>query len=314
MARREQDEPRLGERVAVWAEDSQGAIAGGEIELDPVAAAEDEALGGKGEVVPALELLGVAVVLLEVGRDPQEPGRAADQADLVVAAPAAAVLDLNRGEGRLAGVTPVDRGVVAVDQAGLEQGHEQPLGPAVLALVGAVEDAVVVEGEAEALHLPQHPLAALRHPLGWRLLALDSRQLGREPEGVEAEAEEHRVAAGAAEASVGVADRVVADVAHMQVAGGERARGLYVGPGLARCRARRLEVATGLPGGLPGRLDPARVIARLALAHLALKANLAASPPETDHLFKRSIQSGPQRYCYCESRGTSKRGGQNGRG
>ena len=58
------------------------------------------------------------------GDDAQEPGRAADQPHLVVAAPAAAVLDLERGQGRLAGVAPVDGRVVAVDQPRLEQGRK----------------------------------------------------------------------------------------------------------------------------------------------------------------------------------------------
>ena len=145
-----------------------------------------------------------------------------------MAAPAAPVLDLQRGKRRAAVIAPVDRGVVAVDQAGLEQGDEEPLRPAVLGLVGAVEDALVVEGEAEPLHLLEHPLAAALDPLGRRHFALDRRHLGRQAEGVEAEAEEDGVAAGAAEAGVGVADRVVADVAHVQFARGERARGLDV--------------------------------------------------------------------------------------
>src|SRR6266516_4562746 len=184
-----------------------------QVDLHPVRAAEDVALGGERDLVPAGELGEAAVVLLQVGRYPEEPGRAPDQADLVVAAPAAAVLDLERGERRLAVVAPVDGRVVAVDQPRLEQGDEEPLRPAVLRLVGAVEDAVVVEGEAEAPHLDEHSLAAALDPLGRRLLALDRAHLCRQAEGVEAEAEEDGIAAGAAEARVGVADRVVAGVA-----------------------------------------------------------------------------------------------------
>ena len=162
---------------------------------------------------------------------------------MVVAAPAASVLDLERRQRRLAGVAPVDGGVVAVDQPGLEQGEEEPLRPAVLGLVGAVEGALVVEGEAEPLHLAEHPLAAALDPLGGTHAALDRRHLGRQPEGVEAKAEQHGVAAGAAEARVGVADRVVADVAHVEIARGER--------------ARRLDVDSRLPGRGRGRLEDA---------------------------------------------------------
>ena len=120
VARREQDEARQAGELAVRREDGErAAVAALEVELDPVGAAEDVALGGEREVVPLAargQQLGVAVVLLQVGGDPQEPGRAPDQPHLVVAAPAAAVLDLDRGERGLAGVAPVDGGVGAVDQ------------------------------------------------------------------------------------------------------------------------------------------------------------------------------------------------------
>ena len=117
VARREQDEARQAGVLAVRGEDGERAALAAEVELDPVGAAEDVALGGERELVPVLGSCSVLrVVLLEVGGDPQEPGRAPDQPHLVVAAPAAPVLDLDRGQRRLAGVAPVDGGVVAVDQ------------------------------------------------------------------------------------------------------------------------------------------------------------------------------------------------------
>ena len=242
-------------------EDGEAAVVGvAEVELDPVGAPEDVALGLERELVPVLEPLEVGVVLVDERADPQEPGRPADQPHLVVAAPAAPVLDLERRERRLAGVAPVDGGVVAVDQAGLEQGQEQPLRPPVLAVVGAVEGPVEVEGEAETADLLEHPLAAGLDPVGRPHPALDRRHLGRQPEGVEAEAEQDRVAAGAAEPGVGVADRVVADVAHVEIARGERARGLDVDPGLPLGRRRRPEGAALLPGSLTGDLEGRRVV------------------------------------------------------
>jgi hypothetical protein len=145
-----------------------------------------------------------------------------------VTAPAAAVLDLQGGKRGAAVIAPVDGGVVAIDQAGLEQGDEEPLRPAVLGLVGAVEDTVVVEGEAEPRHLLEHFLAAALDPVGRGLFALDRRHLGRQAEGIEAEAEEDVVAAGAAEARIGIADRVVAHVPHVEFARGEGAGGLDI--------------------------------------------------------------------------------------
>ena len=190
-----------------------------------------------------------------------------DQPDRVVAAPAAAVLDLQGRERRLAAVAPVDGGVVAVDEAGLEQGDEEPLRPAVLALVGAVEGPPVVEGVAEPLHLLEHPLAALHDPVGRPHAAVDRRHLGGQAEGVEAEAEQDGVAAGAAVAGVGVADRVVADVAHVQVARGERARRLDVDRLLPLLGVRGVVGAGPRPGGLALGLDLPRVVFRARVAH-----------------------------------------------
>ena len=71
--------------------------------------------------------------------------------------------------------------------------------------------------------LAGHVLGAARDPLARRLAAGDRAELGGQAEGVEAEGEQHVVAAGAAEARVGVADRVAAHVADVDVARGERA-------------------------------------------------------------------------------------------
>ena len=148
------------ERVCVGREHGQrGAVGGGEVELDTVDATEDEALGGERALVPDTavgELLQAQVVLRHVGADAQVPLGALDQLDGVVAAPAEAVLDLNRGERRLAGLAPVDGSRPAVDQARLQQLQEQPLRPAIHEGVGAEERAVPVEGESEALELPGH--------------------------------------------------------------------------------------------------------------------------------------------------------------
>ena len=66
-------------------------------------------------------------------------------------------------------------------------------------------------------------VGAARDPLARRLAAGDRAELGGQAEGVEAEREQHVVAARAAEARVGVADRVAAHVPDVHVARGERA-------------------------------------------------------------------------------------------
>ena len=72
------------------------------------------------------------------------------------------------------------------------------------------------------VELLAHPRGAGVDPLARRQPVLDRPELGRQAERVEAERVEHRVAAGAPEAGVGVADRVAADVAHVRGARGER--------------------------------------------------------------------------------------------
>ena len=65
------------------------------------------------------------------------------------------------------------------------------------------------------------------HSLG-RMPAGDRAELGGQAERVEAEGEQHVLAARATEARVGVADRVAAHVADVHVARGERRGGLDV--------------------------------------------------------------------------------------
>ncbi len=194
-----------------------------------------------------------------VGADPQVPLRQLDQPHRPVAAPAgAAGLDLDRGERRLAVLAPVDVAGAAVDQPRLEQLQEQPLRPAVHDRVGAHERALPVEGEAEPLQLAGHVLGAAVDPLARRLAAGDRAELGGQAERVEAEREQHGVAARAPEARVGVADRVAAHVADVDVAGGERRGGLDVDVGLLVEQRRRAERVALAPGRLAARLDRVR--------------------------------------------------------
>ena len=213
------------------------------------------------------ELLQAAVVLLQVGADAQIPLRALDQAHGVVAAPASpAVLDLDRGEGRLAGVAPVDGARAAVDQARVEQRQEQPLRPAIHERVGAEERAVPVERVAQALAAGRSCARRSARPTRWgtrRARSRPARRAARRRRSRTRTAPPRR--ARATKARIGVADRVGADVADVDVARGERRRGLDVA---ARAQLARSPSVDGCgervaraPGGLPARLDRVRVIA-----------------------------------------------------
>ena len=187
--------------------------------------------------------------------------RSLDQPHGVVAAPAEAVLDLDRGERRLAGVAPVDGSRAAVHQPGLEQRQEQPLRPAVHDGVGAEERALPVEGEAEPLQLPGHVRRRSARPTrsaGCRRSIAPS-SAGR-PKASKPKLNRTLIAARAAEAGVGVADRVAAHVPDVHVARGERRRGLDVQVRLLVLEGGRPGGVALAPGGLPAGLDRVRVI------------------------------------------------------
>ena len=260
-----------GQRLAVLAE---------QVELDPVDAPQHEALRGKRVLVPyptGRELGKAPVVLRHVLADAQIPLRPLDQAHGMVATPAGPVLDLDRREHRLAGVTPVHAAGPAIDQSGLQQGQEQPLRPAVHDRLGAHESALPVEGKAEPAQLQNHVLGAAIHPVAGRLFAGDRAKLGGQPEGVEAEGEQHVLAAPPAKARVSIPDRIAAHVPDMDVPRGERSRGLDV---LARAILADRGRAKGvllMPSGLATSLDYLGVIAgEIVVAHLT--ENTQAQP------------------------------------
>jgi hypothetical protein len=247
-------------------EDRQARAAAGctQLELHAVDSPEHIALAGERDLIPFAavgELLKPPVVLLQEGADAQVPLRELDQPHRAVTPPAgAARLDLDRGEGRLTVIAPVNRSGAAVDEPRVEEREEQPLRPPVHHHVGADEGSLPVEGEAEPVELSGHVLGAARDPLAWRLAAGDRAELGRKPEGIEAEGEQHRVAAGPAEAGIGIADRVAAYVPHVDIAGGERCRRLYVEVRLTLQRGGLERVALA-PGSLTAGLDLMGLIA-----------------------------------------------------
>ena len=72
-----------------------------------------------------------------------------------------AVLDLDRGERRLAGVAPVDVAGAAIDQPGAPAASRNShCDQRYMMRVGAEERALPVEREAEALELAGHVLGA----------------------------------------------------------------------------------------------------------------------------------------------------------
>jgi len=129
-------------------------------------------------------------------------------------------VDLRVGEDRLAVGTPVDRRAAELDEAGLVELAEQPLVPAVVLGVAGRYLAGPVVAESHRLEFVAHLLDAGAGPGLGVGAALVGGVLGGEAEGVPPHRLEDIVAGHPAVAGVGVSDSVVADVAHVERAGG----------------------------------------------------------------------------------------------
>ena len=278
---RQQEEAHAEERVRARGEDGDLGVGGRdavdvgqrEVDLGALGAADPVGLHRADALGPlALEELEVVEELLGVVGDLEVPlGERALLGD-GAAAPALAVDDLLVGEDRLAARAPVHRRGVAVDQALLPHLEEDPLAPLVVLGVAGVEHAVVVIGEAHAAHGLGGLVDVLVRPDARLRVVLDGGVLRGQAEGVVAHGVQHVEAAHAGLAGHGVADGVVAGVAHVQVAGGVREHLEHVLLGLARVLFGLVELV-GLPGRLPLGLDGLGVVGRdlevlLGVAHL----------------------------------------------
>ena len=223
---RQQEEAHAKESVRPGGEDGDLAVGGRhavlrrerKVDLGALGATDPVALLRLDVLGPAVELVEVVEELLGVVGDLEVPLRELALLGHGAAAPALAVDDLLVGEDRVAGGAPVDRRGAAVGQALLPHLEEHPLAPLVVLGVAGVEHAVVVIGEAHALHGLDGLGDVLVGPLARLSVVLDGGVLGGKAEGVEAHRVKDVEAAHARLARHGVADGVVARVAHVEVA------------------------------------------------------------------------------------------------
>ena len=244
--------------------------------------------------------------LVRVVRDLEEPVGDLAPLDRGARAPAAAVDDLLVGEHGAFDRIPVDLGVALVREPLLVHPAEHPLLPAVVVRGAGGELAGPVVAEAEPPELGLHVRDVPVRPLRGRHPVLDRRVLGRQPEGVPAHRLEHVLAEHPLVARDHVADRVVADVAHVQAPArvGEHreavellagrvlgdAEGLRLLPVVLRRRLDRLGlVALGEGGGaavLPGRAG-----AGLRRAAVPVPCPAAAVRPVLSPAFSHRVRS-----------------------
>ena len=190
--------------------------------------------------------------------DAEEPLRQPAFLDDRARAPAAPVHDLLVGEHRAIDRIPVDPGLFALDEFGLEEVEEQRLLVFVIAWVASRELALPIDREPHHLQLPAHRRDVRVGPLGGMHATFEGRVLRRQAEGVPAHGVEDVEAPRPLVARNHVAHGIVAHVAHVDAARGVREH-LQDVVGRAPVAALGPEQARALPGGLPlGPRPPAR--------------------------------------------------------
>ena len=272
------------ERVGTRGEDGDLALvaldglailaAQGKVDLGALGAANPIGLHLLDALGPAGELLQVVEQLLGVLGDLVVPLLKIALLGLGAATPALALGHLLVSQNGLAGGAPVDRVLLAVDQALFPHLLKDPLTPAVIVGAAGLDHAIQIVGEAHALHRGERLVHVLVRPSGSLRVVLDGGVLGGQAKGIEADGVQHVVAAHAGLTGHGIADGVVARVAHVQVARRIREHLEHILLGLAVVGVDGKEVGV-LPGLHPLGLNDLRVVGRdlilmiCAIAHIS---------------------------------------------
>ena len=263
---RQHEERRPEERVRARREhrDVHLQLVDPEDHLGALGTADPVPLHGQHVLGPGLEQAHLVEEAVGVVGDAEEPLLQVPALDLGAAALAPPVDHLLVREHRLVVRAPVDRRFLPVGEALLVELEEEPLRPAVVGGVGRRDLTIPVDRPPHAAHLlPNRGDVALRHEP--RMTALPDRcVLGREPERVVAHRPQHVESHAPADVSEDVAERVVLDVAHVELARGVREHLEDIGVLLVhrhgRGGIRDGESALALPHLLPLQLDRFRVV------------------------------------------------------
>ena len=249
-------------------------VAQGKVDFGALGATDPVSLHLLDALGPAGELLQIVEQLLGILGDLEVPLLQVALLGLGAAAPALTLGDLLVGQNGLAVRTPVDRVLLAVDQALFPHLLKDPLTPAVVVGAAGLDHAIQIVGEAHALHRGERLVHVLIRPGGSLRVVLDGGVLGGQAKGIEADGVQHVIAAHAGLTGHGIADSVVARVAHVQVARRIREHLEHVLLGLAVVGVDGKEVGV-LPGLHPPGLNGLRVVDRnlvlmiCAIAHIS---------------------------------------------
>ena len=285
---REHEEGRAEQGVRAGGEDRVVGLEllAAEHDLGPVRAADPVALH-RDDVVGPVDVAQVLEQAVGVLRDPEQPLLELAGLDERAAALAVAVDDLLVGQDGLIVRTPLDRGLLAVGEAALEELEEDPLGPAVVAGLVRAELARPVDRDPPLPELALERGDRARGRLPRVLARLDRVVLGGQPERVVAHRVQDPRAVAAPEVGDRVADRVGLEMPHVRLAArvGQHLQHVRRRP-LVRL-VRDLPGALALPDRLPARLDRARVVAALAHEVAEVIDEARTPPPAWDRPYAR---------------------------
>ena len=181
---------------------------------------------------PAVELLKVFEQFFGVLRDAEVVTRDFALFNESAGTPAAAVDDLFVGQNRLVDRVPIHDLGLAVADAAFEHLQEHPLIPAVVLGLAGGHFARPVESQAEREHLLLHVGDVAVGPFGRSHFLGQSGVFCGQTEAVPAHRRHYVVALHAAIAVKHVVEGVVADMAHVQLAGGVGQHGAHIELGL----------------------------------------------------------------------------------
>ena len=142
--------------------------------------------------------------------------------------------------------------------------QEEPLIPPVVLGQASRNFTRPVVSESEAVHLRLHRGNVLKRPLPRRRVVLDRRILGGQSERIPSHGMQHVVAVHPHVARQSVADRVIADVSHVQRARRVGKHLQHVVLRLSRIGFRGIERRIALPAVKPLLLDALRVVTLVA--------------------------------------------------
>ncbi len=261
---RHHEERRAEQRVRARGEDRVVDAQVGTLErhLGALGAADPVALHAL-DVRRPLDRVEVVEQAVGVVGDAEEPLLELARLDQRPAALAAPVDHLLVGQHGRVLRTPVDRRLLAVGEAALEQLQEDPLGPAVVARLARGELARPVDRDPPRAERLLERGDRLRGRLARVLAGLDRVVLGGQAERVVAHRVQHAAAGAAVEVRDGVADRVVLQVPHVRLAARVGQHLEHVRAGRAVAVVGDLPRALALPDRLPLGLDLLRVEAVL---------------------------------------------------